>query len=172
MRRALLQEGVAAFHCLVGHVREAGGFAGEDLLAHEAVVKQIKGELEHALGGGGLAVDFAGDLDGLVFELRVVGDDVHGAHAVHVFSGVAAAEEEDLTGEFLADLLGQVRRPVAAVEGADIGVGLLEAGFLARCDGHVAHDVEGVPAAGRPPVHYSDDHLRHRADETLDLQDV
>ena len=142
------------------------------MLAHEAVVKQIEGELEHALGSGGLAVDFAGDLDGLVFELRVVGDDIDGAHAVHILGGVAAAEEEDLPRELLADLLGQVGGAVPAVEGADIGVGLLEAGFLAGCDGHVTHDVEGVTAAGGPAVDHSNDHLRHRANEALDLQDV
>ena len=85
-------------------------------------------------------------------EVGVVGDDVDRAHPVHVLGGVGAAEEEDLAGELLADHLGEVGAAVAAVEGADVGVGLLEAGVLAAGDGQVADDVQGVPAAGRPAV--------------------
>src|SRR5437868_6204742 len=48
---ALLQEGVAAFGGLVGHVRQAGRLAGEELLADQAVVDQVEGVLQHPLGG-------------------------------------------------------------------------------------------------------------------------
>ena len=61
-----------------------------------------------------------------------VGDDgVHHAHAVGVVGGVLVAEEEDLAGELLADLAGEVGRAEAAVEAGHVGVGLLEAGVLA-----------------------------------------
>ena len=40
------------------------------------------------------------------------------------------AEEEDLASELLADLAGEIRRAVAAVERRNIGVGLLEAAVL------------------------------------------
>ena len=55
--------------------------------------------------------------------------------------------EEDLAGELLADLPGQVRAAVAAVEAADVGVGLLEPGVLAAGQGQVA---SRVPARPRP----------------------
>ena len=59
------------------------------------------------------------------------GDDgVHHAHAVGVVGGVLVAEEEDLAGELLADLPGEVGRAEAAVEAGHVGVGLLEAGVL------------------------------------------
>ena len=47
---------------------------------------------------------------------------------MRLLGGVAAAEEEDLAGELLADLPGQVCRAVAAVEAADVRVGLLVRG--------------------------------------------
>ena len=49
-----------------------------------------------------------------------------------VLGRVLVAEEEDLPGELLADLAGEVRRAEAAVEAGDVGVGLLEPGVLAR----------------------------------------
>ena len=67
-----------------------------------------------------------------------------------VLGGVLLAEEEDLAGELLADLAGEVRRPEAAVERADVGVGLLEPRVLGAGEGQVADDVQAVPAAGRP----------------------
>ena len=85
---------------------------------------------------------------------------------------VGAAEGEDLPGELLAHLAGEVGRAVAAVEGADVGVGLLEAGVLGAGQGHVAGDVERVAAAGRPAVDDGDDELRHEPDEPLALEDV
>src|SRR5690606_26219115 len=79
---------------------------------------------------------------------------------------------EDLAGTLVPGLPGQEARAVAGVEGADVGVGLLEAGVLAGGDRQVAHDVEGVPAAGGPAAHRGDDDLRHGPDEALDLEDV
>jgi 1,4-dihydroxy-2-naphthoyl-CoA synthase len=55
---------------------------------------------------------------------------------------------------------------------SDVGVGLLEPGVLAARHGQVAHDVQGVPATGRPPVHDGDDDLGHGADQPLHLEDV
>ena len=91
---------------------------------------------------------------------------------MRVLGGVLVAEEEDLAGELLADLAGEVRRPEAAVEGADVGVGLLEAGVLAAGQRQVADDVQAVAAAGRPAVDHADDDLGHEADQPLALQDV
>src|SRR5699024_10445452 len=39
-------------------------------------------------------------------------------------------------------------------------------------DGHIAYDVQTVPAAGGPAGDDGDDDLRHSADESLDLEDV
>ena len=89
-----------------------------------------------------------------------------------VLGGVLVAEEEDLAGELLADLAGEVRRPEAAVEGADVGVGLLEPAVLGAGEGEVGDDVEGVAAAGRPAVDQADDDLRHEPDQPLALEDV
>ena len=64
------------------------------------------------------------------------GDDlVDHAHPVRVLGGVLVAEEEDLAGELLADLAGEVRRAEAAVERPDVRVGLLEPAVLARWRG-------------------------------------
>ena len=49
-------------------------------------------------------------------ELGVRDDRVDHAHPDAVLGGVLLAEEEDLAGELLADLAGEVRRPEAAVE--------------------------------------------------------
>src|SRR5690554_7271413 len=46
---SLLEEAVPALLGLVGHVGEAGGLAGEHLLADEAVIDQVEGELQHPL---------------------------------------------------------------------------------------------------------------------------
>jgi hypothetical protein len=89
-----------------------------------------------------------------------------------VLGGVLVAQEEDLPGELLAHLAGQVGRAEAAVEAGHVGVGLLEAGVLAAGEREVAHHVQAVAAAGRPARHDADDHLRHEADEPLHLEDV
>ena len=106
------------------------------------------------------------------FQFGVVDDLVDRAHVVHLLGGVRAAEEEDLAGELLAHLTGQIRAAVTAVEAADVGVGLLEAGVLAAGQGEVADHMQAVPAAGRPPVDQADDHLGHEPDEALHLEDV
>ena len=80
-----------------------------------------------------------------------MGDDaVDHAHRVRVGGGVLLAEEEDLAGELLPDLPGEVGRAEAAVEAADVGVGLLEPAVLGAGQGQVGDDVQAVPAAGRP----------------------
>ncbi len=45
-------------------------------------------------------------------------------------------------------------------------------GVLATGDRQVTHDVQRMTSAGRPAVDHGDDDLGHRADETLDLEDV
>src|SRR5690606_9276095 len=80
--------------------------------------------------------------------------------------------EEHLARELLAHLAGEVSAAVARVEGADVGVGLLEAPVLAAGDREVAHDARRVATARRPAGHEGDDDLRHEADEALHLEDV
>src|SRR4029079_19372290 len=80
--------------------------------------------------------------------------------------------EEDLAGELLPDLAGQGGRAEAAVEAADVGVGLLAPGVLGAGQGEVADDVQAVPAAGRPAGDDADDDLGHEADQPLRLQDA
>ena len=99
-------------------------------------------------------------------------DRVHHAHLAGVVGGVLAAEEEDLAGELLADLAGEVGAAEAAVEAGDVGVGLLEAGVLRAGDREVGDDVQAVPAAGRPARHHADHDLGHEPDEPLHLEDV
>ena len=51
VRLALLEELVTSLLRLVGHVGQAGGLAGEELLADQAVVEQVERVLQHPLGG-------------------------------------------------------------------------------------------------------------------------
>ena len=44
--------------------------------------------------------------------------------------------------------------------------------MLLAGQGHVAHDVQAVPAAHGPSWHHGDHHLVHEADLALDVQDV
>src|SRR5690606_40314371 len=60
---------------------------------------------------------------------------------------------------------------VPRAEGADVGVGLLEAPVLAAGDREVAHNVQRVATARRPAGHEGDDDLRHEADEALHRED-
>src|SRR5699024_1969178 len=100
--RALLQERVPALDRLVGHVGQARGLVGEDLLAHQAVVGEVDGELEHPLRGGRLAVALPRPLDRRGLELGVVHHPVDRAHVEHLLGGVRLPQEEDLARELLA----------------------------------------------------------------------
>src|SRR5271154_6847235 len=91
---------------------------------------------------------------------------------MHVLGGVRPAQEEDLTGELLTHLPGQIRTAVAAVEASDIGVSLLEPGVLPAGQSQVARRVQAVAAAGCPPIDQADDDLGHEADQPLDFEDV
>jgi hypothetical protein len=93
-------------------------------------------------------------------------------HPVGVGGGVRVAEEEDLPGQLLADLAGEVGGSVSPVEAGHVGVGLLEPGVLGAGEGQVGDDVQTVPSPGRPPGHDGDDDLRHEADQALHLEDV
>src|SRR5437868_10546294 len=77
---ALFEEGVAALDRLVGAVGEAGGFAGEELLADEAIVREIEAVLDHADRGRALAVDRLRPLEGDLLEIGVRHDLVDRAH--------------------------------------------------------------------------------------------
>ena len=66
----------------------------------------------------------------------------------------------------------EVRRPEAAVEARNVGIGLLESRVLLAGERQVADDVEAVPAAGRPAGHDRDHDLRHESDQALDLENV
>jgi hypothetical protein len=91
---------------------------------------------------------------------------------VGVLGAVGLAEEEDLPGELLTHLAGQVGRAEPTVEAGHVGVGLAEAGMLAAGQRQVADDVQAVAPAGGPPRHQADHHLGHEPDEPLDLEDV
>jgi hypothetical protein len=99
-------------------------------------------------------------------------DGVDHAHPVRVLRGVGLAEEEDLAGELLTHLAGEVGGAEPAVEAGHVRVGLLEARVLGRGDRQVRHDVQRVAAACRPPWHHADDDLGHEPDEPLALEDV
>ena len=70
----------------------------------------------------------------LALELGVRHDAVDRAHLVGALRRVLLGEEEDLARELLADLAREVRRAVAGVERADIGVRLLEPAVLGAGD--------------------------------------
>jgi hypothetical protein len=76
----------------------------------------------------------------------VVDDGVDRTHGVHLFGGVRPAEEEDLAGELLPDLLG--RAAITAVEAADVGVGLLEPRVLSAGQRQITGHVQAVATAG------------------------
>ena len=82
-------------------------------------------------------------------------------HLLGLGGVVVSAEEEYLSRLLLADLVGQVGRTEAAVEGGDVGVGLFEDGVFARGEREVTDDVEGVAAADGPAGNDGDDGLRH-----------
>src|SRR4029079_11037426 len=92
VRLTLLEELVTPLLGLVGHVGQAGGLAGEELLADQAVVEEVEGVLQHPLGGGRLAVDEAAPLQRGLLELGVGYGAVDGAHPHAVLRGVLLAE--------------------------------------------------------------------------------
>ena len=91
---------------------------------------RLKAYFSIRLRGRALGVDLGGPLQGRHLELVVGHRQVDRTHPHVVVGGVLAAEEEDLPGELLADLAGEVGRPEAAVEAGHGGVGLLEPGVL------------------------------------------
>src|SRR5690606_26506043 len=66
----------------------------------------------------------------------------------------------------------QIGRAVAAIEGADIGVGLLEPAMLGRSDGEIGCDEQRMSAASRPSVNHCNDDLRHEPNQSLTFQNV
>src|SRR5690606_3147631 len=169
---ALLEERIPALLGFLGHVAESGRLAREDLLTDQAVVDEVEGELEHALGHGGLAADDPSPLQCDLLQVGVWDDGIDHAHGLGIARRVVETQEEDLARLLLTYLAGQVGRPVACVERGDVGVGLLEDGVLLGGDGQVTDHVQAVPAAHRPAGHDGDDDLGHEADEPLHLEDV
>src|SRR5699024_9823002 len=119
-----------------------------------------------------LRVDLPCPLNCCGLQVGVVHHAVHGTHLVHRLCVDGFAEEEDLAGELLAHLLGQVRGTIAGGEGTHVGVRLLELRVLAGSQGQVADHVQAVPTAGGPAVDQADHDFRHGADQSLHLQDV
>jgi hypothetical protein len=78
----------------------------------------------------GLAGGSRGTTGRLFFELGQRHDGVDEAHVEGLLGVVLAAEEPDLAGLLLADDAGHVAGAVAAVEAADLGAGLAEAGVV------------------------------------------
>src|SRR5699024_6480010 len=104
VRCALLEAGVAPFGGLVGHVRQAGGLPGGDVLAHETGIGQVEGELPHPRGLWGLGGDGRGHRQRLVLDPLVSDDPVDCAPVVGVLGRVLLGEEENLPGPLLPDL--------------------------------------------------------------------
>src|SRR3954463_4336201 len=145
---ALLAVGVTALLRLFGCVEEEVGVVGELLDAGQAVLRSVEAGLEEAQGEGRQREHLAAPLDGLLLETLERDHRVHEAHVERLLRVVLAAEEPDLLGLLLADLLGEYRRTEAAVEGADLRAGLPEARVVGR-DREVADHVEDVAAADR-----------------------
>src|SRR5215207_6369411 len=172
VRWPLLQEGVAALDRFIGHVRQPGSFARKDLLADHPIVDRIEGELQHPLCRRALATYDLGPVQADGLQLIVRHDGIDHAHPIGILRTVGAAQEEDFSGKLLPHLTGQVGGAEAGVEGADIGVRLLEASLLGTGQAQVAHHVQAVPTPGRPAVDEGDHDLGHEADQPLDLQNV
>ena len=141
-------------------------------MSDEAIVDQVERVFEHALSGGTLGADLLAPFERRGLEFGVGNRLVDCTHRDHVVGAVFIAEEEDLTGKFLADLAGEVGRTEATVEAGDIGVGLLELGVLGARQCEVGHDMQRVPAASSPARNHADDDLGHEADQPLHFEDV
>src|SRR5918994_2027251 len=172
VRLPLLQEGVATLDRFIGHVGQPGGFAREDLLADHPIVDRVEGELQHPLSRRALATNDLGPVQADALQLIVRHDGIDHAHPIGILRTVGTAQEEDFSGELLPDLTGQVGGAETGVEGADIGVRLLEASLLGTGQAQVAHHVQAVPTPGGPAVDEGDHDLGHEADQPLDLQNV
>ena len=84
---------------------------------------------------------------------------------------ILAAEIPQLARLFLADDAREVARAEAAVKTADLGAGLAE-NRVVRGNRQVANHLQHMAAADGVARHQRDDHLRHRADEPLQIQHV
>jgi hypothetical protein len=71
----------------------------------------------------------------------------------------------------LTDDAGEVRSPIAAIEGSYLRSGLHKASVLGSYR-KVAHHVQDVPAADGPPGDHRDDRLGAGPDLALEIQDV
>lgn len=114
---------------------------------------------------------FTTPFDGFGFEFGIGDDGVDEAHVEGFLGVVLTAEEPDFARFFLADDAGEVAGAKAAVEGADFGAGLAEAGIVGG-DGEVADDMEDVTAPDGVAGDHGDDGLGEGADFFLKVEDV
>lgn len=115
--------------------------------------------------------DFTGPLDALVFQLIDGHDGVDEAHIKGFLGGVLAAEIPDFAGFFLAYNVGQIRGTETAVETAHLGADLAHDGIIGS-DGKIADDMEDMASANGIARDEGDHYLGHRADETLEVEDI
>ena len=94
------------------------------------------------------------------------------AHLQRAVCVVLTSQKEDLPSKLLADLLGKIRRAIARIEGAHIGIGLFEPCVLGTGDTEITHDVETVSPTGSPARNSGDDDFGHKANESLHLKNV
>ena len=114
---------------------------------------------------------FAAPLDGFGFEFGVGDDGVDEAHVEGFLGVVLATKEPDFASFLLADDAGEVAGAEAAIEGADFGSGLAEAGVVGG-DGEVADDVKDVTASDGVSGDHGDDGFGEGADFLLEVEDV
>src|ERR687896_3253 len=150
--------GLAPLLRLLAGVEEEVGVVGELLEAGHAVLGGVEARLEETQCEGGELEHLAAPGDGLLLEPLERHDRVDEAHLERLPRVVLAAQEPDLLGPLLADLGGEQAGAIAAVEAADPGAGLAEAGVVGG-DREVADHVQHVSAADRIAGDHGDDRL-------------
>ncbi len=146
-RRAFFQKCVPPFLGFVGHVSQAGGFAREELLPHQPVVREIEGVFQEANAHRTFAVDGLCPLERGFFQRGMRNCCVDHAHLPGFFRGVNLFQKEDLASTLLSDLAGLSTRSHSRRRNSHAGIGLLEAGRALCLHGQVADHVQAVPTA-------------------------
>src|SRR4051794_31672085 len=168
---ASLLVGVAALLALLGHVEEQRRVVGELLEPGDPVLFGVEARLQQAQREGGEVEHLAAPGDDLALELGQRHDRVDQAHLERLLGLVEPAEEPELLRLLDPDVADQQAGAEAAVEGADAGTGLAEAGVVGG-DRHVADEVEDVAAADRVAGDHRDHRLRQPADLHVQFADV
>src|SRR2546423_9392125 len=163
VRAALLDVGVATLVRLLAAVEEEVRVVGELLEPGEAVLGRVEARLQQAQRERREREHLTAPGDGLVLEALERHDRVDQSPVQRRLGVVLAAEEPHLAGPLGADLARQQPGAVAAVEGADPGPGLAEAGVVGG-DRQVADDVQHVPPSDRVAGDHRHDRLRGAAE--------